>query len=104
MKIPWKGRLQKHPKFILEEAGYHEFLDPNTQKVSYIRRLASGYYPRMHVYINAYDPTGGVIDIHLDQKKASYSGQTAHSGDYDGPQVEEEKNRLVQWLAHYIVR
>lgn len=103
MIIAWNGQLQREPKHILQEAGYHEFIDPNTGKTSYIFRLGREYYPRMHVYINRYTDTGGEFDIHLDQKQASYEGQTAHAGEYDGPVVQEEAERLQRWIIHYVV-
>lgn len=102
MKISWTGKLNALPRHILNEAGYHEFTDPNTDKVSYIMRLGREYYPRMHVYVNKHSEAGGQLDIHLDQKKASYEGHTAHSGEYDGPIVQEEAERLQRWLAYYL--
>lgn len=102
MKTRWKGQLQKNPAHILTEAGYHHFIDPNTQKDSYTRRLARDHFPRFHIYINRYDDSGGEIDIHLDQKHASYEGQNMHGGEYDGQQVEEENARIQRWLAYYL--
>lgn len=101
MKIRWTGRLQALPRHILNEAGYHEFTDPNTDKLSYIMRLGREYHPRMHVYVKE-SADGGVFDIHLDQKKASYEGQTAHAGEYDGPLVQKEAERFQRWIAHYL--
>lgn len=101
MNIPWQGQLLTQPRLLLEEAGYHEFRDPNTDKISYVMRLRGGFYPRYHVYINKQSEAGGVFSLHLDQKKASYEGQRAHSGEYDGPLVEEEAARLTRWIQHY---
>lgn len=68
-------------------------------------------YPRFHIYIAASD--GGeprpeesgreesgywVFKLHLDQKKPSYSGSAAHSGEYEGPTVETEAERIKQIL------
>lgn len=63
-------------------------------------RLGGRFYPRFHLYIK---DKGDVIifDLHLDQKKASYKGQRAHSGEYDGPLVEEEIGRIERWLKYY---
>lgn len=105
MKIVWPKILTQQPRLILEEAGYHEFLDPNTGKTSYVQRIGREFYPRYHLYINRFDPHAQTpvceMDIHIDQKQASYEGHTAHSGEYTGPLVEEEAQRLVRWLAYY---
>ena len=90
-KIP--ENIQKNAKVLLQRAGYHEFIDPNTGKVSYIRRLGSEFYPRFHVYVKENEDER-VISLHLDQKHVSYAGQKMHGGEYDGPVVEEEIERL----------
>lgn len=58
---------------------------------SFVRRLARNDYPRFHVYIE-----GQYINLHLDQKQASYEGFHAHSGEYDGDVVEREGERIVE--------
>lgn len=83
----------------LLRAGYHEFLDPNTGKISYIHRLGSNFYPRFHVYIEERG-AGKAISLHIDQKKPSYGGGShAHSGEYDGRVVEEELGRIKRFIA-----
>lgn len=37
---------------------------------------------------------GFIINLHLDQKKPSYAGTSAHAGEYEGPVVEREASRL----------
>ena len=81
------------PDYLLKHAGYHHFIDPNTGKESYIRRLSSQFYPRFHVYVMETDKVI-TFDLHIDQKKPSYKGTAAHGGEYDGPVVEEEIARL----------
>ncbi|MFC1598124.1 hypothetical protein ACFL2M_01165 [Patescibacteria group bacterium] len=100
MKIEWEKGLKQQPRLILEEAGYHAFVDPNTDKLSFVMRLDQGFYPRYHLYV-VEKPNALILDLHIDQKKASYEGQTAHSGEYDGPLVEEEVARLQRWLVYY---
>ena len=34
------------------------------------------------------------FNLHLDQKKPSYSGSSAHSGEYDGEIIEKEVERI----------
>lgn len=80
-------------RLLLQRAGYAEVHDRRSGQISYTRRLGSNSYPRFHVY--AEDAvTGARINLHLDQKQPSYAGQTKHSGEYDGPVVEAEGERL----------
>ena len=66
---------------------------------SFAKRLASGEFPRLHVYLK--DVKDGLqISIHLDQKAACYAGNTAHSGDYDGDLLEQEKQRILNVIKN----
>lgn len=95
-----KTALSKNASEILLEAGYHFFVDPNTQKSSYVMRIGRQYYPRYHVYISEGDNTV-TIDLHIDQKQVSYEGQNMHSGEYDSPVVQEEMGRIQRWIDFY---
>ena len=101
MILEFHHPTQQRAKVILQEAGYHEFLDPNTHKVSYVLRLGREFYPRFHVYITNDEQGALELDLHIDQKKASYEGSRKHSGEYEGPVVQEEAERLLRWLNHY---
>lgn len=87
MKITVQAGL--NPDQVLRKAGYGQLRDRRSGQTSYVRRLGSGFYPRFHVYIN-----NNVINLHLDQKQASYQGTSAHSGEYDGETVEREGERI----------
>lgn len=89
--IPNPGGLPLH---WLRRLGYQ----PSPQRDSYVRRLSSAGYPRFHLYIDQIDEVNCALSLHLDQKKVSYSGHTAHSGDYDGTLVTEEKIRILNTL------
>lgn len=65
---------------------------------SFIRRLGRGLYPHFHIYVRAL-PEGLDISLHLDQKNACYAGQTAHSGEYDGERLADEKQRILASLG-----
>ncbi|HLD21549.1 MAG TPA: hypothetical protein VJB65_01500 [Patescibacteria group bacterium] len=104
MNIPWNTPLTKQPRLILEDAGYHEFVDPRTYKVSYVMRVGQAFYPRYHVYINVEAEASGEFSLHVDQKHTSYEGQTAHAGEYNGSLVSEEAARLQRWLVYYTQR
>ena len=84
-----------HSRNLLRRAGYalHQGRDG---EISFVRRLAGYDYPRFHVYVNREEP-GELIEItlHLDEKRPSYEGSTAHSGEYEGEIIEEEKNRIL---------
>lgn len=88
MKIPVAAGL--NPVEVIKRAGYGLVNDRNAREISYARRLGTGFYPRFHIYIS-----GQTINLHLDQKQASYEGFSAHSGEYDGDAVEAEGARIL---------
>ncbi|MBU4466475.1 hypothetical protein L6250_02570 [Candidatus Parcubacteria bacterium] len=55
-------------------------------------------YPRFHVYLKE---DNGFLDfnLHLDQKRPSYSKQTMHSGEYDGELILGEQQRIQKILS-----
>lgn len=83
---------------ILRRAGYAPFTDPKSGDYSYIRRLGTHFYPRFHLYVEQ-QAAGLKLNLHLDQKQASYQGHRKHSGEYDGPTVEAEAERLYGALT-----
>lgn len=89
MKIIVSSRL--NPVSVIRRAGYGQVMDRNAGEPSWARRLGSGFYPRFHAYIS-----NQTINLHLDQKQASYEGYSAHSGEYDGETVEAESERIIQ--------
>jgi len=96
MKINFNQKLTKPAEFLIRRCGYGLVRDQRAQEVSYSRRLGGGIYPRFHVYINSEDPL--ILNLHLDQKQASYEGQTAHSGDYDSDLVKQEAQRIYNQI------
>jgi hypothetical protein len=94
-KFPYK--LDK-PENLIRRCGYAKIVDFKTDEISYVRRLSSGFYPRFHVYIQEFEKYFEV-SLHLDQKKVSYEGQRAHSGEYDGPAVKTEAQRITAQIA-----
>lgn len=81
-------------RILLRRAGYSEFLDPNTNQRSFTLRFGRDYYPRFHVYVEQDKENKTFINLHLDQKKPSYAGSSAHNAEYDGKLVEQEISRL----------
>ncbi|MDD2731300.1 MAG: hypothetical protein PHW33_04240 [Candidatus Portnoybacteria bacterium] len=69
---------------VLRRAGY-SFLrqDGQTGEQSFAKRVGSADFPRFHVYAKQNEKGEIEVSLHLDQKKASYKGVAAHSGEYD---------------------
>ena len=84
-----------HSRNLLRRAGYaiHQNKEGET---SFVRRIQGYDYPRFHIYVNK-EELGELIEmtLHLDEKKPSYEGSSAHSGQYDGDIVKEEYERIV---------
>ena len=100
---------------LMRQAGYH----PEGQ--SFAKCLGASDYPRFHIYLSVSPAFGEVsretlrqgsgqaprtgsgqaieINLHLDQKKPSYEGAAAHSGEYEGELVEKEAERIKQILS-----
>ncbi len=88
-------KLAITPQYFLRKCGYIEIQNPHkNNEISYARSLDPGrFYPRFHVYLEP-DQSGTGISIHMDAKKPSYEGTSAHSGEYDGPLVQGEITRI----------
>lgn len=85
--------LDKSVNDIMRQIGYQPAYFQNEGEISLVKPLAGNPYPRFHVYIKQ-NGQDFHFNLHLDQKKASYEGSTGHSGDYDGPVVEGEAQRI----------
>ena len=65
------------------------------EEYEFIRPLLGRDYPRFHIYIRENkDKNILAFSLHLDQKKPSYRGASAHSGEYEGEIVEKEAERI----------
>lgn len=85
--------VNKSTTDLMRTIGYMPAYFQKAGEISIVRQVARQDYPRFHLYIK-----GDVFNLHLDQKKPSYEGATGHSGDYDGPVVEQEAERIKQLL------
>ncbi|MEK7211958.1 MAG: hypothetical protein AAB731_04965 [Patescibacteria group bacterium] len=93
MKIELKN-IKDTPRNTMRRLGYAEHYDRATNQFSYVRRFEREFYPRFHVYVE--ERAGEtVINLHLDMKKPSYVGSRAHSGEYEGPLLERERERIL---------
>jgi len=87
------NQLSESPVNFLRRAGYSYIHDRHTGHDSFVRRLGRDFYPRLHCYV--FEQGGQItFNLHLDQRQTRYEGQTAHSGEYDSPLVQEELDRL----------
>jgi hypothetical protein len=102
MQIKIPNKLNINIRNAMRGCGYFENDDRRSGETSYIRGFGRGLYPRFHIYIK--DAGENLIfNIHIDQKRASYKGYTAHSGEYDGDLVSQEASRIEQILTGMIV-
>ncbi|HAU66182.1 TPA: hypothetical protein DCW61_02430 [Candidatus Uhrbacteria bacterium] len=96
MKRFFQGPLSDNGRNILRRLSYAD-QRTKTGQISYTKRVTGERFPRYHVYIEEI-PTGIQINLHLDQKEASYEGTSAHAGEYDGPLVEQEMTRITTFI------
>jgi hypothetical protein len=85
------------PDELIKRCGYASW-QGHEDKPSYVRRLGRMHYPRFHIYIREFE-NYFECDMHLDQKQASYEGSHAHSGEHEGPVVENEARRITSVIA-----
>lgn len=90
---------------FLRQCGYVEIANPHkNNEISYARSLDPGrFYPRFHAYLEI-DSKGTKINLHLDAKKPSYEGVSAHSGEYDGEIIENEVARIKLISEKFILK
>lgn len=90
--------LKENILTLMRRCGYApEGADERTGELRWTRPLMGRRYPRFHIYSKlSPDNTRAVLELHLDQKQPSYQGFAAHSGEYDGPVVGAEAQRIQQ--------
>jgi len=62
-----------------------------------VRKLDRDNYPRFHAYVTVQGNNYN-FSLHLDQKKPIYKGTHAHSGEYFGPVIDDEADRIKQMI------
>lgn len=92
MKLIFDKAERANPDFLMRRCGYGK-IAKRSGEVSYARLLGRSGYPRFHAYVDMGDK-GLQVNVHLDQKQPTYGAHTAHSGEYDGPVVEREAERI----------
>lgn len=92
----FQGPLSDHARNLMRHIGYGEQRARSGQ-ISYVKRVASDRFPRFHAYVE--DKNNGLqINLHMDQKEASYEGSHVHSGEYESPLVQKEMKRIAQFI------
>ena len=86
MKLEFKN-TRSSALSLMRSAGYR-FIRNNdrTGEEEYQRRITGGLYPRFHIFLKT-EKDSIQINLHLDQKSASYEGFRAHSGEYEDSEV-----------------
>ena len=77
---------------FMRRAGYG-YQKEGSSEVAFTRRVSGSPFPRYHAYTQQ-DGARITVNLHIDQKETTYQGGRAHSGEYDGPLITEECNRL----------
>lgn len=78
---------------VARQIGYVIIDSRENNEYNLVRKLAGENYPRFHIFVKqAGDKL--IINLHLDQKKPSYEGSHGHNGEYFGPVVETEADRI----------
>ena len=83
----------------LRKIGYSfKRTDAETGEISATRALARGGFPRFHIYAKI--GNGALnLNLHLDQKRPSYAGGKAHSGEHESDAVKKESQRIEKILC-----
>ncbi len=99
MKIVLKSEGNVHN--LMRRCGYFFGRSQGDEMVfSRILGTAKSGYPKFHIYIKIDKVSQQTfINLHLDQKKPSYQGASAHSAEYDSEIVKKEAERIKQILG-----
>ena len=81
---------------VARSLGY-VIIDTNSNEYNLVRKLDAGNYPRFHAYVTQ-NGENFHFSLHLDQKAPIYQGTHAHNGEYFGPVVEREEERIKEIL------
>jgi len=84
---------------ISRRIGYRPASVNNQGEYSIVRPLAGRDYPRFHIYVKEEKTGNFIFNLHLDQKRPSYSGVHAHSGEYEGSLINEEAERIKRIIG-----
>jgi len=96
MKFVLEKPLKENIYNLMRRLGYH-FQRKNNSELVFYRSLRGLRFPRFHIYLKETNQEL-IFNLHLDQKKPTYKGTSAHAGEYEGKIVEDEIERIKQAL------
>jgi len=82
---------------IARSIGYVIIDSKENNQYNLVRKLNYDNYPRFHIYLKQQGDRF-IFSLHLDQKAPIYKGTHAHNGEYAGPVVEDEADRIKEIL------
>ena len=74
-------KLKDSPISLMRKIGY-SFQRKEGEESSFIRALATGGYPRFHIYCRM-ENEKLFLNLHLDQKRETYGNAGRHHGEYN---------------------
>jgi len=92
MKFSLENKSNQNVSLLLRRAGYR-YQKLKGRELIFFRPLSQEYYPHFHLYLIE-EEDKLFFSLHLDQKRPSYKGSSAHSGEYGGELVEKEAQRI----------
>lgn len=90
---------QESVQTMIRRIGYRSLGRAPEGELNCVRPLG-GDYPRFHIYLRE-EGDLFTFNLHLDQKKPSYEGSAAHSGEYDGETVRTEALRIKEIIKNF---
>jgi hypothetical protein len=93
------SNINKSINDIMRQIGYMPAYFQKDGEFSIIKKIGRNDYPRFHLYVKERNKEF-TFSLHLDQKKPSYKGSHAHSGEYDGNLIEDEVERIKNLLTN----
>jgi hypothetical protein len=86
------SKFGKNLSVLMSRCGYVRAHGSGGEE-AFVQRIHGTPYPRFHLYVEEREEEW-IFKLHLDQKRPSYEGVRAHSGEHDGPAVEREMERI----------
>ncbi|MCX6724340.1 MAG: hypothetical protein NT155_04220 [Candidatus Staskawiczbacteria bacterium] len=92
--------IQENIVGVARQLGYVIIDTRENGEYNLVRKLQLNNYPRFHAYVKQ-QGSDFVFSLHLDQKAPVYKGVGvhAHSGEYFGPLIDEESDRIKKLLS-----
>jgi hypothetical protein len=89
--------MQENIVQVARKIGYVIIDTAENGQYNLVRKLSAGNYPRFHIYAQQQGLSLN-FSLHLDQKAPRYEGTHAHAGEYAGPVIDEETDRIKELL------